>query len=122
MITVDCRDIEPIKRELLVHVSDQVAAIPALKLHEFILSPIEEDDLIDITKVIDSIREYLDSIGEGKNFAVITQTNYVLIKSINGKPMEGQSTSTSQMYSCAHCGFITQYETEYNIHQKIHYL
>jgi len=35
MITVDCRDVESIKHELLVYVSDQVAAIPALKINEF---------------------------------------------------------------------------------------
>jgi len=72
MITIDCRDVESIKNELLVYVlSDQVAAIPALKLHEFMLSPIEDDDVIDKTEVISVIKEFLNSIGEGRNFAVI---------------------------------------------------
>jgi uncharacterized C2H2 Zn-finger protein len=26
------------------------------------------------------------------------------------------------MFSCTHCGFVTQYEVEYNNHVKIHYL
>ena len=48
MITIDCRDVESIKNELLVYVSDQVAAIPTLKNHEFVLSTID-DEAIDKT-------------------------------------------------------------------------
>ena len=73
MITVDCRDVEAIKNELLVYVSDQVAAIPAIKNHEFVLSPINEGEIIDTTEVITVIKEFLDSIGEARNFAVISK-------------------------------------------------
>jgi alpha-D-ribose 1-methylphosphonate 5-triphosphate synthase subunit PhnL len=60
VITVDCRDVEAIKSELLVYVSDQMAAIPAIKNHEFVLSPINEGEIIDATKVITVIKEFLD--------------------------------------------------------------
>ena len=46
MITVDCKDVEPILNELAIYVSDQIAAIPALKLHEFVLAPIMDDEFI----------------------------------------------------------------------------
>lgn len=123
MITVDCREVESIKHELLVYVSDNVGAIPAIKLHEFMLSPIE-DEVIDQTVVITAIKEFLDSIGEGRNFAVISNANVVMIKSISGKTIERESatSSPSGMFSCPHCGFVTQYEVEYNNHKKIHYL
>ncbi len=55
MITVDCRDVESIKNELLVYVADQIGAIPALKIHEFMLSQIEEEDVIDKSEVITAI-------------------------------------------------------------------
>ena len=122
MITVDCREVESIKNEMLVYVSDQVAAIPAIKLHEFMLSPIEDGDIVDQTEVITSIKEFLDSIGEAKNFAVISRESVILIKSITGKIIERDATPPSQMFSCTHCGFVTQYEVEYNNHIKIHYL
>ena len=122
MITVDCREVESIKTELLVYVSDQVGAIPTLKLHEFVLSPIQDEDIIDETEVITSIKEFLDSIGEARNFAVISKADIILIKSISGKTIERESRSTAQMFSCAHCGFVTPYEVEYNNHVKIHYL
>lgn len=122
MITVDCHDVEAIKNELLVYVSDQIAAIPAIKNHEFVLSPINDGENIDSTEVITVIKEFLDSIGEAKNFAVISRQDVVLIKSISGKVIERDSTPQRQMFSCPHCGFVTQFEVEYNNHLKIHYL
>jgi len=122
MITVDCRDVESIKNELLVYVADQIGAIPSLKIHEFMLSPIEEGDVIDNSEVITAIKEFLDSIGEARNFAVISKEEVILIKSIYGKTIERQSRQPAQMFSCPHCGYVTQYEVDYNNHVKIHYL
>ena len=122
MITIDCREVEQIKNELLVYVSDQIGAIPALKLHEFMLSPIEDGDVIDRKEVITAIKEFLESIGEGRNFAVISREEVILIKSIYGKTIERDSMPPAQMFSCSHCGYVTQYEVDYNNHVKIHYL
>ena len=121
MITIDCRDVESIKGELLVYVSDQVAAIPTLKNHEFVLSSVD-DEVIDTNNVITSIKEFLDSIVEGHNFAVISTNQTVIIKSISGKGIERENIPQSQMFSCNHCGFITRYETEHHAHMKLHYL
>ena len=122
MITVDCREVESIKGELLVYVSDQVGAIPALKLHEFMLSPVNEGESIDKSEVITVIKEFLDSIGEGRNFAVIAREDVVLIKSISGKTIERQPGPHAKMFSCPHCGYLTQYEVDHYNHVKIHYL
>ncbi|MCV0371959.1 MAG: C2H2-type zinc finger protein [Nitrosarchaeum sp.] len=122
MLTVDCRDVDSIRNELLVYVSDQVAAIPTLKNHQFTLSMFNDDDTIDLNTVISSIKEFLDSIGEGRNFAVISHNDIITIKSISGKPIERDSSPTSEMFSCTHCGFVSRYEVEFQNHMKIHYL
>ena len=122
MITVDCREVESIKNELLVYVSDQIGAIPALKIHEFMLSPIEDGEIIDTKEVITAIKEFLESIGESRNFAVISREEVILIKSIYGKTIERELRHLPSMFCCTHCGFVTQYEVEYNNHVKIHYL
>lgn len=122
MLTIDCRDVESIKGELVVYVSDQVAAIPTLKQHEFILSSIEDDETIDKNVVITSIKEFLDSIGESHNFAVISSNDIVSIRSISGKKIDRDPTPQPQMFSCTHCGFVTRFEVEHNAHMKIHYL
>ena len=122
MITVDCRDVESIKSELIVYVSDQIGAIPALKLHEFMLSPLNDGEIIDTTEVITVIKEFLDSIGEGRNFAVLSREDIVLIKSISGKSLERAPRPNAKMFSCPHCGYLTQYEVDHQNHVKIHYL
>jgi len=123
MITVNCKEVEAIKSALAVYVSDQIEAIPALKSHEFMLAPIDDQEKIDESMVVKSIKNFLDSIGEEENFAVISKNNVVSIVSINGKVLESTNNlSTDQFFSCTHCGYITRYETVYKNHEKIHYL
>ena len=122
MIIVDCKDVESILNELAIYVSDQVAAVPALKTHQFVLSPIEDDEQINQVEVITSIKEFLESIGEKQSFGVISNSNKIMIKSILGKKIEREPKPTQQMFSCSHCGHVTRYEVEHNNHVKIHYL
>ena len=122
MITVDCRDVESILHELAIYVSDQVAAMPAMKLHQFVLAPIMDDDPVDQNEVIMSIKEFLESIGENRNFGVIANGDVVTIKSLFGKKIERLAKPAGEMFSCTHCGHVTRYEVEHNNHVKIHYL
>ena len=122
MITVDCRDIPSLKSPLAVYTSDQVGAMPALKLHEFVLAPIEDEE-IDTSSVIKAIKNFLSSIGVEKHFAVIPKKNVIAIVSIDDYKLETPGTrSTDQFFSCVHCGHVTQFETVHNNHMKIHYL
>ena len=122
MITVDCNDVESILHELAIYVSDQVEAVPAMKLHKFVLAPIMDDEEVNRDEVITSIKEFLESIGEKHNFGVISNGDNVIIKSISGKKIERNAKSVGEMFSCAHCGHVTRYEVEHNNHVKIHYL
>ena len=78
MIVVNCKDVLPIKHELLVYVADHFEAIPAIKQNEFLLSPIENDEGIDNNEVIKIIQKYLEAIGEEENFSVFTDSNKIL--------------------------------------------
>ena len=122
MITVDCNDVESILHELAIYVADQVAAVPAMKFHKFVLAPIEDNEPVDQVEVITSVKEFLESIGEKHNFGVISNGDNVVIKSISGKKIERNAKSVGEMFSCAHCGHVTRYEVEHNNHIKIHYL
>ena len=123
MITIDCKDVVSIKNELLVYVADEMAAIPTLKHDQFTLSALDDDDIIDIGKVVSAIKGFLNSIDQGGNFAVISNNNMINIKSFSGKILESYTgKSQNDMFSCTHCGFITQYEVDLNIHMRIHYI
>jgi len=102
MITVNCNDILPIQHELLIFVSDDIGAIPVVKHHEFVLSPIENDEQIPCEKVITSIKEYLHSISEINNFDVVANSNTILIKSINGKKINKVIPPVKSIHNC--CG------------------
>ncbi len=122
MLTIDCKDVLSIKNELIVYVSDEVAAIPTLKHHQFTLSTFDDDEVIDTDSVVTSIKGFLNSIGEGTNFAVISNNDTISIKAISGKVIERDAAPQSEMFSCTHCGFVTRYEVELNVHMRIHYL
>jgi len=122
MLTIDCKDVLSIKNELIVYVSDEVAAIPTLKHHQFTLSTFDDDEVIDTNSVVTSIKGFLNSIGEGPNFAVISNNDTISIKAISGKIIERDAAPQSEMFSCTHCGFVTRYEVELNVHMRIHYL
>ncbi len=109
MITVDCKDVESILHELAIYVSDQVAAVPAMKFHQFILAPIEDNEPIDQVEVITSVKEFLESIGEKHNFGVISNGDNIIIKSISGKKIVRESKPVGQMFSCAHCGQFSKF-------------
>lgn len=102
MITVDCSDVMPIQHDLLIYVSDDVGAVPAVKRHEFVLSPVESDDSIEISHVTASIKKYLDSIGEGQNFGVISKSENVFIQSIDGKNIDKPMRPVYSIRPC--CG------------------
>ena len=122
MITVNCRDILPIKSSLAVYTADQVGAIPALKSREFILASIE-DEKINPANVITAIKMFLASMGCERHFAVIQKNNVISVVALDGYKIESSTPSISdQFFSCIHCGHVTQFETVHNNHMKIHYL
>lgn len=122
MITVDCRDIPSLKSPLAVYTSDQVGAMPALKIHEFVLAPISDED-IDSGLVIKAIKSFLESLSIEKHFAVVQKKNVIAVIAIDDYKLEVRPTQpTDQFFSCVHCGHVTQFEAVHNNHMKIHYL
>ncbi|MGI0047048.1 MAG: C2H2-type zinc finger protein [Nitrosotalea sp.] len=122
MITVNCKDAPSIKSPLAVYASDQVGAVPALKLHEFVLAPIEDEE-INPSDVITAIKMFLSSIGCERHFAVIQKNDTITVVALDGYKMEPlPQGNPDQFFTCVHCGHVTQYETVHNNHMKIHYL
>ena len=123
MLTIDCKEVASIQNELLVYVADKVEAIPTLKNRQFTLSTFDDDAILDVELVISAIKEYFDSIHEGSNFAVISNNNFINITSISGKVIERDPQKPpDNMFSCTHCGFMTKYQVELNVHMRIHYM
>ncbi|HSA97653.1 MAG TPA: C2H2-type zinc finger protein [Candidatus Nitrosotenuis sp.] len=120
MITIDCREIESYKHELAVFVADWIGAIPTMKLHEFVLSPIGDEHL-DAENIVRGIKEFFASLGETANFAVLPKEEVILVKSLSNKTFVKERQPES-MFTCTHCGYVTQYEGLLQTHVKLHYL
>ncbi|MDE1829975.1 MAG: C2H2-type zinc finger protein, partial [Thaumarchaeota archaeon] len=87
MITVNCKDTPSIKSSLAVYTSDRVGAVPALKIHEFVLAPLEDEE-INPTDVITAIKMFLASLSCEKHFAVIQKNDVITIVSLDGYKLE----------------------------------
>ena len=122
MITVDCRSVPSLKSPLAIYTSDILGAIPALKMHEFVLTPIGEEDL-NLDQVIKAIKSFLNSLAIEKHFAVIKKKNQLSIIPVDDYKLEEITTHpTDQFFSCIHCGHVTRFESVHNNHMKLHYL
>ena len=122
MITIDCRSIPSLKSPLAIYTSDQVGAMPALKIHEFVLAPVS-DEVIDSARVIKAIKSFLGSLSIEKHFAVIQKKDTISIIPLDDYKLEERPTQpTDQFFSCVHCGHLTQFEAVHINHMKIHYL
>lgn len=120
MITIDCKEAEHLKYDMAVFVSDWVGAIPTIKLHEFILSPLD-DEILEMDRIVKAIKEFFASIGETANYGVLAKNNLILIKSVDDRPAQ-KARRVESMFSCTHCGYVTPYEVLWQNHMKMHYL
>jgi len=122
LIVVKCKDIEEVMSKLVVHVAEQVGAIPVLKIHEFVLTTMDDEE-IDISKAIDSIKDFLKVIEKENNFAVTAMNQTILITSLDGKPLKITNDSNSgSFFTCQHCGRISFFEADHRDHEKLHYI
>jgi hypothetical protein len=122
MITVDCKSVLSLKSPLAIYTSDQVGAVPALKINEFMLAPLNDEE-IDSSRVIKAIKSFLESLSIEKHFAVIQKRDTISIIPLDDYKLEPQPAQpTDQFFTCVHCGHLTQFETVHRNHMKIHYL
>lgn len=107
--------------KLAVHVSEQVGVVPALKTHEFVLVSVDDKE-IDITKVIDSIRNFLKLLEKEKDFAITAKNYTISIISLNQEGFKDTDKNIDPFFVCTHCGHITIYESVHKNHEKLHYI
>jgi len=108
--------------KLAVHVAEQVEAIPMLKIHEFVLTSLGNEEIA-ISKVIESIKGFLKLLNKESDFAVTAVNQTVSITSLNGKALKlADDASSDGFFVCQHCGRISIFEADLKDHEKIHYI
>jgi len=127
MITVDCSNALTIKDKLLVYVADNLEAIPILKSDKFLLTSIDDSQVIEKSDVLSAIADFLESMNLKENFELITKDDVIEIKLLAGKNVKKNLEKSAEkkkelFFECTHCGFMTQYEEELKTHRLIHYI
>ena len=123
MFTIDCSKAQIIKNSLLVFVADKLGMLPILKSDKFVLTTIDDGQNIEQSDVLSAISEFLASSEYSENFNVSSSRNLIKIESVDGKILEKKpETKKDLFFECIHCGFMTQYETEWRMHKLIHYI
>jgi len=122
LIVIKCNDVKAVMSKLAVHVAEQVEAVPMLKIHEFVLTSLEDKEIA-ISKVIESIKGFLKLLNKESDFAVTAVNQTVSITSLNGKALKlADDTSSDGFFVCQHCGRMSLFEADNKNHEKIHYI
>jgi len=121
MISIECSDLKDLKLELAAYLSEKVLAVPAIKANSIVLDPLEEDSSFAIDEVSLYVRMFLARKKLLHDFAVTADDEKIVVKAVSERKIDVKNVD-SGLLVCPHCGLVTPYEEEMNVHIKAHYL
>jgi len=121
MISIECSDLKDLKLELAAYLSEKVLAVPAIKANSIVLDPLEEDSSFAIDEVSLYVRMFLARKKLLHDFAVTVDDEKIVVKAVSERKIDVKNVD-SGLLVCPHCGLVTPYEEEMNVHIKAHYL
>ncbi len=120
MITIECDDMPDLKVELAAYLAENIAAVTAIKSSSIVLDPLTEE-VPDPNDVSMYVKAFLDKKDLSKDFIVKVAGEKIMIISISERKVKVKNTD-SGLLVCPHCGKVTPYEEEMNVHVRAHYL
>ncbi|MFQ5969430.1 MAG: C2H2-type zinc finger protein [Nitrososphaerales archaeon] len=120
MITVECIDIKNLIVELAGYLSQKVAAVPVVKTGSIVLDPLTGKTL-SARDVSVHVKDFLTREGLSNDFVIEVVGERIRLIGISEKKLRVETTD-SDLLVCPHCGMVTRYEEELNVHIKIHYI
>ena len=120
MITIECDGIRDLMPELAAYISENVHAVSAIKTSSIVLDPLKENAL-DANEVGMHVKTFLVRKDLSNDFLVKVSGEKITIVSVSGRQVKLEKTD-SGLLVCPHCGKVTPYEEEMNVHVRTHYL
>jgi len=120
MITIECDGIRDLMADLAAYISENVPAVSAIKTSSIVLDPLTENAL-DANEVSVHVKEFLNRKELSKDFLVKVSGEKITIVSVSGREVKVEKKETGLLV-CPHCGKVTPYEEEMNVHVRTHYL
>ncbi len=110
--------------ELAVYIAENVAAVPAIKTHAIVLDSLT-DDIIDANDVSTHVKTFLAEKDLSKDFTVKVVGEKITVVSLSVVSRSERNIrvekTNSGLLVCPHCGKVTPYEEEMNVHVRAHY-
>ena len=120
MITIECKDAQDLMVELAAYLAENIAAVPAIKTSSIVLDPLTET-VLDVNDVNMHVKTFFVKKGLSKDFIIKVAGEKIMVISISERKIRVEKTD-SGLLVCPHCGKVTQYEEEMNVHVRAHYL
>lgn len=120
MISIECDGIRDLMPELAAYISENVHVVSAIKTSSIVLDPLKEN-VLDANEVSEHVKAFLVRKDLSKDFVVEVFGEKITIVSVSGRKVKVEKMD-SGLLVCPHCGKITPYEEEMNVHVRSHYL
>ncbi len=120
MITIECDGIRDLMAELAAYISENVPAVSAIKTNSIVLDPLTEN-VLDANEVSMHVNAFLVRKDLSKDFLVNITGDKITIVSVSDRKISVEKID-SGLLVCPHCGLVTPYEEEMNVHVRAHYL
>jgi len=120
MITIECDDMPDLKVELAAYLAENIAAVPAIKTSSIVLDPLTAE-VPNPNDVSMHVKAFLAKKNLSKDFVIKVAGEKIMVISISERKVKVENTD-SGLLVCPHCGKVTPYEEEMNVHVRAHYL
>src|SRR5574341_16834 len=116
MITIECDGIRDLMAELAAYISENVPVVSAIKTNSIVLDPLTEN-VLDANEVSVHVNAFLVSKDRSTDFLVKVSGEKITILSVSGRKVKAENID-SGLLVCPHCGKVTAYEEEMNVHVR----
>lgn len=120
MIAIDCHDVRELRVELAAYLSERTKVVALMKSDEIVLDSLT-DDSADANDVSQHVKSFLAMKDLSNDFLVKVRGEKIIIVSISERKV-ARTDKDLGLLECPHCGMLTPYEAEMNVHLKAHYI
>ncbi|NMJ87505.1 MAG: hypothetical protein EX285_06670 [Thaumarchaeota archaeon] len=120
MITIQCVDINDLKPDLAAYLSEKLPAVPVIRTNDIVLDPLTRESEISIDDVCTYIETFLTR--ENINDCILSVDGNKILINTTSKRKINVIRPDFGLLACPHCGLVTPYKEEMDVHIRIHYL
>lgn len=120
MISIECSNIKELQIELAAYLSEKLPAVPVVRTNDIVLDPLIESQ-VNVEDARVYVKTFLARHSIDNDFLVNVNGDKIQIMSVSERKLQKQS-SKSDLLTCPHCGMVTPYKEELDVHVKIHYI